>query len=208
MEYELGFADEYELGEEYELDDEEYYVGDATVEDLLEVGAPVVRDRRGSTRRAPTRSGRRRIVRAAPRGVRRAYNESLGRRMSASRPVVQARGPTRQENWPLGFDSGANIAAGASANVVATPQVLFKGKRLVVPASIAALFTIDTIVVGNANQTPAVGPNPAETFSQLGQGVQLSLRTAQVNQQITIGVTNISGGAARFRASLIGDAAF
>lgn len=116
---------------------------------------------------------------------------------------VQERPYTRANKFPLGFGS-TTVAAGASATIRVQPQEPFKGKRLVVPSSIGANFTIDDIRVGNRSQLVVSGALPALTFSEQGWGVEVNLDTAQVSQFIELDVTNISGASQVFRGSLIG----
>lgn len=115
------------------------------------------------------------------------------------------REPTKSREFPLGFPE-TTIAAGATADVVTFPQIPFRGERLLVPSDIAGLFAIDDIKVGKNSQLVASGPLPARCFSEVSVGVGLHLDTAQVSQQITVRVRNISGQSATFRGMLIGRA--
>lgn len=125
--------------------------------------------------------------------------------------MVNARGidykpfqPRKVREYPLGFDSGTAVAAGATAQIIQAPQIPFKGTRLVVPSDIAGLFLILDLRVGKNSQFVSAGSVPARTFAENGVSVTLSLDTAQVSQQIVLSVQNFSGAAARFTASLIG----
>ena len=115
------------------------------------------------------------------------------------------REPTKSREYPLGFPE-TSILAGDTANVVTFPQIPFRGERLVIPSDIAGLFAIDDIKVGKNSQLVASGPLPARAFSEVSVGVGLHLDTAQVSQQITLVVRNISGQTAVFRGMLIGRA--
>jgi len=115
------------------------------------------------------------------------------------------RKPQKSREFPLGFPE-TDIDAGGTADVTSFPQVPFRGERLIVPSDIAGLFSIDDIRVGKNSQLVASGPLPARAFSEVSVGVGVHLDTAQVSQQITLRVRNISGQTATFRAMLIGRA--
>lgn len=119
---------------------------------------------------------------------------------------LKVREPNRAREYPLGFDSVATIAAAASLAVSSRPQVVFRPDRLVIPASIAPNFTLTDIKIGKNSQLVGSSVLPAEVFSQTAVGVRLKLDTAQISQDIVLTVTNISGGAVRFMACLIGPA--
>lgn len=215
--YELGRGDIVPTEEEYEdfemgEEDDDYYVGDE-IEDLLEVGQAVVR-RAAAPRRAaaaPARRGRRARRRAprapAARAVARAVETAVAKRIASTKPVIRESMPTQDFEWPLGFDSGVQIAAGATAIITVTPQTLFRGGRLSVPGSIASSFTINDVKVGQRSMFPAVSSVPAETFSNLSPGVRLKLSTSQIGQQVSMDVTNIGLAPERFRATIIGQVA-
>lgn len=119
--------------------------------------------------------------------------------------ALVSRAPQKSREFPLGFPE-TSIDAGDTANVVTFPQVPFRGERLLIPSDIAGLFAIDDIKVGKNSQLVASGPLPARCFSEVSVGVGLHLDTAQVSQQITLVVRNISGQTATFRGMLIGRA--
>lgn len=121
--------------------------------------------------------------------------------------VLKETTPTAARTFPLGFVSNGAIAAGASVVIVSRPQVLFKGQRLVVPSDIAGDFSIDDVKVGKNSQFVAEGAIPARVLQENAFGVSMELDTAQISQDITIAITNISGAARVFRAALIGRAA-
>lgn len=131
---------------------------------------------------------------------------ALAQRRAMSGALMDTRGPTKAREYPLGFASTAAVGAGASGVVTAQPQVPFRIDRLVVPSDIAGLFTIDDLKVGKNSQFAATGSVPARIFQENGVGVCLKGDTAQVSMLVTLNVTNISGGAATFRAAVIGPA--
>ena len=111
---------------------------------------------------------------------------------------------TRARDLVLGFDSVAMVASLATQNVTSQPQLMFRPDRLVIPATIAPSFLITDLKVGKNSQFLNNGNVPAECFTQAAFGVRLKMDTAQISNNISIGVTNISAGALRFVAALIG----
>lgn len=120
--------------------------------------------------------------------------------------TVRMAGPDKAREQVMGLDSVVAIAAGATANVTTRPQVTFRPDRLIVAATIAASFLINDIKIGRASQFIAGVAVPAEAFTQGAFGVRMKLDTAQISQDVTLNVTNTSGGALRFNAALIGPA--
>jgi len=196
------------MPEEYELvgaeDDDDYdtsgdivgaeIVGDDDLDALVSgdiVGADIV----GAVRRKPKRV----------KLVRRATN-----RLPAAQ--VQRQGlayePTKYGTWResvVGIDSGATtIAAGASRTIIVQPQVPFRAERFMVSSAIAGSFVIDDIKVGKNSQFLAAGSVPGTAFSELAVGAGLHLDTAEVAQNISVSVTNTSGGALRFLGAFYG----
>jgi hypothetical protein len=119
--------------------------------------------------------------------------------------VVRTKGPTKARVYVLSLDSVATIAAAATANVTAQPQVLFRPERLVVDGTVAPSFLINQFIIGKNSQLASQGAIPASMFSPTAVGVTLKLDTAQISALITLNVTNTSGGALRFTAGLIGE---
>lgn len=130
----------------------------------------------------------------------------LARKVAQGSLALQQNKPTRAREYPLGFVSAAPVAAGAQAQVVSQPQVVFRPARLVIPSDIAGQFVIDQLLVGKNSQFASAAPNPARVFAENAVGVGLGMDTAQISQNVTIVVTNIGGAAATFRASVIGPA--
>jgi hypothetical protein len=118
--------------------------------------------------------------------------------------AVHPRPPADDREWPIGFDSVAAVAAGATANITQRPQELFRPERIVIPAAIAASFLVNDIKVGNRSQFLSSGALPAATFSETSFGVRLLLDTCQVAMDLALNVTNVSAGAVRFLATMLG----
>jgi hypothetical protein len=121
--------------------------------------------------------------------------------------IVQDDPPNRARRFPLGFESDAPIAAGATEQITARPQVLFKGQRLVVPSDIAGNFILEDLKVGKDSQFVADGPIPCRVLQENATNVDFDLDTAQISQDVTLIVTNIGGAPATFRASMWGKVA-
>ncbi|MFM7009972.1 MAG: hypothetical protein ACKO0Z_11690 [Betaproteobacteria bacterium] len=120
--------------------------------------------------------------------------------------AVQNSQPTKARELPLGFDSVANVAAGATAQITERPQVTFRPDRFVVAAAIAEFFLINDIKVGKDSQLIGAAAIPAEAFSNLSVGVSMKMDTANVGIDVLISVTNIDAAAHRFNGTLIGPA--
>lgn len=136
----------------------------------------------------------------------------LANRMRMAREIdpaavsVVQRAATRRREYPIGFESDAPVAVGASQVVRSDPQVSFRGERLVVPSDISLFFVLDDIIVGKNSQLVSSGPIPASTFSEVGVGVRLNLDTANIGNLISLRVRNIGPDPVQFRATLIGTA--
>lgn len=118
--------------------------------------------------------------------------------------IVHKRGPSKSRVQPLGFSREA-IAPGETTEITARPQVLFRGRRLLVGSSIASAFTIEDIKVGRNSQFVGTGPQPAEAFRDTATGDNIALDTCKPGVDISITVRNITGSASDFRATLFGD---
>ena len=133
---------------------------------------------------------------------RQAFMANLAARNSVA--VVERR-PMKARNYPLGFPETI-IPAGATVPVSQRPQVPFRGQRLFIPSDISGYLVIMDIRVGKNSQLVASGPLPARMFSEVGVDSNLTLDTAQVSQDITLILRNISGAPVTFFGSLTGKA--
>ncbi len=138
----------------------------------------------------------------------------MGEGMSASQhAAVRAAGGqvlkqgqfSKARNIVTGFPTTA-VAAAAAAVIVTQPQRLFRPERLSIPDAIAEAFLVTALNIGTTNQFGSVDPIPGGIFKASAVGVVLKLDTAQVGNNISIAVTNITGGALNFNAALIGPA--
>ncbi len=208
--YEIGQDDDDEDEEEEELGPEEAeFLLDALTSgwhdeyDGGDGGGGAGARRRGFLRRGRGRP-RGRISRRRPR------RRMLPRRISRTMPaplggfVVQKKDPRTARVLLLGFDSGADVAAGGAATVTEQPQDVFSPRRAVIPATVAPSFTVSDIKVGNISQLSSSGAIPGEMFLPDTTFSDLKFDTAQVSQQIVWTVNNITLGAVRFRAGMLG----
>lgn len=141
------------------------------------------------------------------------YDTLLGaaaRRPAAARPAgvaVRQGEPTRGRELCLGFDSGAGtIAAATTAAVNSNPQQVFRPERIVIPATVAPNYLLNSLTIGTAIQFLNATGVHAETFGSTAPDVRLRMDTAQINSVVSFNVTNLSGAVVRFFASLLGPA--
>ncbi len=134
--------------------------------------------------------------------------QSVARRLAQSRGTVVRQGmATAARRLTLGVDSGATaIAAGAAATVTVQPVEPFRCELLAVDPTIAPSFLITSILVGRKSQLVGTGAVNAATFSSTNPLAAVQWDTAQTSQPISIAVTNNTGGALRFMATLFGTA--
>ena len=128
----------------------------------------------------------------------------LARPLTPNQPAVRAAEPGPVDTSFLPFDSGADIAAGATQTISVSAQTVFKPERLNVPRNIADFFTIDNMTVGNVPLAAATGAVPASSFATDAVGANVRKVTANPGVQVTLVVTNIDGAAHRFRATFFG----
>lgn len=119
--------------------------------------------------------------------------------------AVVDRAPSKTRRFPMPVNSVGTVAAGASQVCSTQPQTIaFRPSRIIVPSSIAPDFTIDTIFCGIKPQFVATGSFAAETWTQDARDVEMLMDTVNTSQNFTLGVTNQSGAARQFRATVIG----
>jgi hypothetical protein len=96
------------------------------------------------------------------------------------------------------------VGGGLNANIPSNPQTLFLPETFVIPASIAPSFTVQDIKVGNVSQFPTTGDVPGEMFAQnaFNNGIRLDTVNPAIN--LSVAVTNITGGSLTFRGGFYG----
>ena len=128
----------------------------------------------------------------------------MAERKALTGKIVTQRGYTKGRVQSIGFATLA-LAPNTTVDIPSRPQALFRGTRLVIPTSIAASVVIEDIKVGRSSQFVASGSQPGEAFMATATGDNVSLDTAQPGMDITLKITNVSGVAIDFRATLFGD---
>lgn len=121
--------------------------------------------------------------------------------------AVMPRPVTKSREYPIGFPT-TTIASNTTNNAISIqPQVPFRGRRVIIPSDIAGAVLINDIKVGkNSMLASTSGPLPGRMFSEFAVGVDLNLDTAQISQQVTLSVSNISLASLTFNAGMIGTA--
>jgi hypothetical protein len=195
-----------------ELLGDDLVAGDELLGDDLVAGEEIMGDevlgawRRQMRAKKARRLGRARAVRSAQ--VAKSRKNLVKRAILAKKlqqaKILEPRRPTHARVQSMGL-SMANVAPGATVDIIARPQEIFKGRRLVVPSTIAGSFMIEDIKVGRTSQFVSSGRQPALVFSELSTGDNLSLKTCSPGMDIVLKVTNISEDEINFDSSLIGD---
>ena len=119
--------------------------------------------------------------------------------------VIEARerGCYEVREFPIGFFD--TVEAGQTDTIESKPQVMYRGERLAIPASIVGDFDIADIKVGKDSQLAADGNLPGECFSNLSVGVRMVLDTAEPGILIVISAVNIdTSNEHDFKAALFG----
>ena len=145
-------------------------------------------------------AGRGRRGRRGSRLKRQLMKKLLARRAAA----VVDRGYSVRRRFPLGF-APTPIAAGATQNIPASPQNMFRPVRLVIPSDKAFDLNVTDVVVGTSQQFAQSASVPASVFSEVAINTKVTFDTAQIGNQISIGINNTSGGSITFGGAIIGD---
>lgn len=185
----------YEIGEAYDIGDDVALLGDEDlVGDFMEIGddAEDMLALAGAAPRARRARGRRRL-------------SALQAMLAHNKALLRTRGPTKARTYFMGFFAAA-VGAGATVAVTERPQVPFRPERFIVPSAFAPNFVINDLRVGKNSQLVTAQAVPAQAFQEDATNTPLGLDTAQVSQDITCNITNVSGAPSDFRAALIGPA--
>lgn len=119
-------------------------------------------------------------------------------------PHIVEEHPTHTREFPIGFVMFDLPGLGAQTGIEQKPQVVFRGERLAVPASIVGDFDIADIKVGKDSQLAAPGNMPSECFSNLSVGVRMELDTAEPGITITLFIQNNANEPQDFKSILYG----
>lgn len=128
------------------------------------------------------------------------------RRLDPNAIAVRQRGLNRRRRFPIGFETTV-IPAGATANIPAAPQNLFRMERLIVPSDIAFDCVIVDLKIGNTSQLVSGGEVPAAIFTEVAIDTNVHFKTAEVGNQISIIIRNVSLADLTFKAAAIGSVA-
>lgn len=137
-----------------------------------------------------------------------ARQAAAARQQGPNRRVLDYTPPqySRARDIPMGFDSGVAVPAGGTVNITQRPQIPFRPARLTIPSDIAGSFLVNDMKVGNKSQLAANSALPGRMFQENAVGNNLLLDTASPAIDVVLSVTNISGGAVRFNAGIVGPA--
>lgn len=109
------------------------------------------------------------------------------------------------ETW-LGFDSDSPVEPGTTAKVTSRPQVPFRPAKLVIPSELSSRFKVEDFRVGSSSQFIDSTGMPGQLFSAELSGLSIKGDTAQISQDVSFFVTNISDEPLRFQAAVYGRA--
>lgn len=122
-------------------------------------------------------------------------------RLAGAAKVELARG----DDLMYGIDSGAaNIAANATATVTVTPQKRHIPQRIVMSTNMANNFLVNDIRSGVEPILATVGAISAAVFIQDASVPPFRSVIMEVGMDFSITVTNITGAAQRFTATVLG----
>ena len=134
-----------------------------------------------------------------------ATNPIVQNRLAKQGVIVKTQGYSKGRSQSLGFEFLA-IQPGATVDVQANPQVLFKPKRLVYTGP-AGTFVIQDVKIGRSSQFVASGPQSADAYPPTSTVDNMELDTARPGVVITLRIQNVSGVAGDFRATMFGQVA-
>lgn len=111
----------------------------------------------------------------------------------------------RFKEYPMGLTSDSDVPAGGTVTVEVTPQIKFKGDRIMIPSSIAPSFDVLDIKVGKSSQLPTSEDALAgEAFSEVAQGACVDMDTAPANSKVSMTVRNKDVVPLTFQAVIFG----
>lgn len=134
---------------------------------------------------------------------RRRRRRGRGRR---ARRVVARRGYTRDRGLVLGFGTQTPIAAGATVDFTANPQVPFRPKRVVIDTDQTPI-AVEDIKVGKNSQLASAGAFPGSAFQANAFDIGVKFDSAYPGLDIVVTVTNNAAMAATITVGMFGYAA-
>lgn len=134
---------------------------------------------------------------------------ALAQRAAQNTALVSASLPTTRRRQPLGFGTaiGVTVAVGAIVTFNIQPLVLFKPKRLVVPAAQGASFAFTIMQVNQRSQMVNANPIPAATYSENSTYAEIDWDACQPQGVIILALQNTSGAAASVGGVIYGEVA-
>lgn len=103
-----------------------------------------------------------------------------------------------------GFDSGSTIANNATATLTVAPQKRHIPKRIALSSTLGTGFAMSDFRVGVEPILGTVGNINMAVFIQDSTAPNFRAVVCEVGMDVSITVTNISGGALRFTATVVG----
>jgi hypothetical protein len=129
----------------------------------------------------------------------------LAKRLANAVPVrsVSAK-ELKKRIYYLGFDSITTVPAGNQTTQSQTPSLVFKGTRLLIPATVGVAFLINSLTVGIHPQFLTSVGITGSAFAENVTDNDQEMNTCNPGVFMSIIATNISVGAVRFLASVRG----
>jgi hypothetical protein len=94
---------------------------------------------------------------------------------------------------PLGFAAVTIPIATTDVSAVATPQQLFRAKRMVIPSNVATNCSVADVKVGNKSQLVGTeDPITGAMFSELAVGTFVDFLTANVGNKVGVVLRNVN----------------
>lgn len=117
-----------------------------------------------------------------------------------------SRGVWREQYVPLNLAAGplGTIGAGLTQLVSTTLQKKFRANRFILDSGVAGGYVVNDIRVGVSPQLAATGSLPGRMFTETAVGIGLHADTGDPGIQMSVSVTNITGGALPFVAGFQG----
>ena len=167
-------------------EDDEEWGGEEDLLNALSIGAA----RRGKHKRA-----------TAIRRV--AQKIAEYRKIDPGAVAVRQRELNKRRRFPLGFQP-TTVNAGATSNIPAAPQDMFRPERLVIPSDTAFDFGVQDVKVGNTSQLVSGGEVPAALFTEVSIDTHVHFKTAEIGNQMSVSVRNKTGASIEFSAGVVG----
>lgn len=105
--------------------------------------------------------------------------------------AVAQRQLTTRRRQPLGFTPAIAVAAGATFELRAEIQEVFRLERLMIPSELAPFIIINDAKVGTVSQFANSAPVPGSMFSEVSTFSNVDWRTANLGNDIVLNCTNI-----------------